>query len=585
MADYNQVVKRIDNLINRNKINALSASVFNKTDVLFSHSSGICEKSFKKGVDHRYTTGDTKFLIGSFSKLLTAIAIMQLHDKGKVSLFEEIHKYLPEFSIKNRFSETEITVRDILNNRSGIPSINYNMFLKEDTSDYHEVLNYLKDQYLICPPKAMEASSDLGYTLLGLVVEKMSQMNYEDYLNEAIFKPMEIDAKFIHEAGDYQTYRSLIDISYDALGQETQEPIKSLIPARCNIYLSINDLVKIGRLFINDGKYKETEILAKDSVDSMLEEPFFKGEVDGITKSGLGLSFSQKYKNTLGKVLIANGRNFYNQVSMILLKERGLCSVVMADSFMSNALIEDICASLLETEAGVSCKLETSNGKASYLQCRVEDYAGVYPARDGQAVIYLDKFFALKYKDDVYKMRLRQDGYFELSLTNKLFKKKEKKLALIDEKGLLSITSTLDDGRFDVEMIGYPTRSVEISSNWKKALGSYKLSNPNYNNPFVYDKMKLTIENGYLVMIMYRNLKKRVITLGIVNSKEAIALGYGANSNDTVILNLSNIRYCGLSFNKVKESSLNKVKVKKVNEEKIRRREHKKKINKMFDFK
>ena len=76
-----------------------------------------------------------------------------------------------------------------------------------------------------------------------------------------------------------------------------------------------------------------------------------------------------------------------------------------------------------------------------------------------------------------------------------------------------------------------------------------------------------------------------MVTLGIVNSKEAIALGYGAQSNDTVILNLSNIRYCGLSFMKVKESSLNKVKVKKVDEEKIRRREHKKKINKMFDFK
>ena len=517
--------------------------------------------------------------------MLTAIAIMQLHDKGKISLFEDVRKYCPEFAIKNRYNENEITIRDIMNNRSGIPSINYNMYLKSDTNDFHEVLNYLKDQYLICPPKSMGAESDLGYTLLGIVVEKVSQMNFLDYINECIFKPLEIDAKIIEKEEDYATYRSLIDVSYDAMGQEVFEPIKALLPARLNAYLSVNDLVKIGKLFINDGLYNGIEILKKDSVDAMLEEPFFKGEVDGITKSGLGLDFSQRYKNTLGKVILVNGDNIYNQVSLIILKDKGLASVVAIDKANGIAECEEWNARLLECETGVSCKVEVSNGKASYLQCRVEDYAGIYPSRSSWAMIYLDRFFTLNYKDIVYKMRLRQDGFFELTQASGLFKSKDKKLAFIDEKGLLSIITNRSDGRFEVEVIGYPTRSAEISSNWKKALGTYKLSNPNYDNPYIFDKMKLTIENNRLVMILTRNFKKRMVTLGIVNSKEAIALGYGAQSNDTVILNLSNIRYCGLSFMKVKESSLNKVKVKKVDEEKIRRREHKKKINKMFDFK
>ncbi len=585
MADYKRVIHKIDNLVNKNKINAFSSIVFDKNTTLFSHSSGIAEKNFKKGFDHRYTNLDTKFQIGTFVKLLTAIAIMQLHDKGKISLFEDIKKYYPDFSIKSRFPGSEITVRDVLNNRSGIPSINYSMYLKEETNDYHEVINYLKDQYLICPPQSMEAVSDLGYTLLGVIVERISGMNYVDYLKENIFKPMEIDAKLILNEDDYNNYRSELDISYDGVGQEVVEPIKALLPARINLAISCNDLAKIGKMFLNDGFYNDIEILKKDSVDSMLEESFFKGELDGITKSGIGFSFSQKYKNSLGKVILANGENLYNQVSLIIDKVRGVAGVVVADIYQGIEVVEDICATLLEVATGVSCKIETTNGKMSYLQCRVEDYAGVYPSSSSQAYIYLDRFFALEYKDIVYKMRLRQDGFFELSQVSGLFKKKDKKLAFIDEKGLLSILTTKVDGRFDVEQIGYPTRVQEVSSNWKKALGTYKLNNPNYNNPFIYDKMKLTIEDGLLVMILYRNFKKRTITLGIINSKEAIALGYGRNSNDTVILNLSNIRYAGMNFFKVKESSLNKVKEKKVNEEKIRKREHKKKIKKMFDYK
>ena len=48
MADYKRVIHKIDNLVNKNKINAFSSCVFNKDDVLFSHSCGICEKNFKK---------------------------------------------------------------------------------------------------------------------------------------------------------------------------------------------------------------------------------------------------------------------------------------------------------------------------------------------------------------------------------------------------------------------------------------------------------------------------------------------------------------------------------------------------------
>ena len=160
MANYNKINKKIDVLTNKNVINTLVSCVFNKDSLIYSNASGISERSFKKGLDNREASLDTKYQIGTMAKFITAIAIMQLYEKNKLALNKSIRKYLPEFAIKNRYSEGEITIRDLLTNRSGIPSINYNLYLKKNNNDYHDVLNYLKEQYLICPPKTMEAESE-----------------------------------------------------------------------------------------------------------------------------------------------------------------------------------------------------------------------------------------------------------------------------------------------------------------------------------------------------------------------------------------------------------------------------------------
>lgn len=584
MANYNKINKKIDVLTNKNVINTLVSCVFNKDSLIYSNASGISERSFKKGLDNREACLDTKYQIGTMAKFITAIAIMQLYEKNKLALNKSIRKYLPEFAIKNRYSEGEITIRDLLTNRSGIPSINYNLYLKKNNNDYHDVLNYLKEQYLICPPKTMEAESELGYTLLGLIVEQVSQMSYEDYVTENIFKPMDIDIKFIHEYKDYGQYRNEMNISYSKLGREVREKIKCLTPSYSNALLSVNDLVKLFKLFINGGAYKDKQILTKESVDMMLDEPIYKGEVEGRDKIGFGLKFTSKYINSLGKIIIIKGENTYNQIVAILLKDKGMWGVVASDAYSKADFIEKHCVELLGIQIGTTNKTSTSNTTMNYLQCRVEDYAGFYPAKDGGAYIYLSKYLALKYKGEVYRMRLRHDGYFELKST-KLINNGDKKLAYFDKNGLLSIVTTKKNGLFFVEDVGYALKPTTIQKEWRRALGGYKIANSDRYNPYQYKKMKLVIENGYIKMILIRKGTKRVVTLGIVNSREAIALGYGANSNDTVTLNLSNIRYSGMSFDKVKESSVNKVKVKKIDEEKLRQKEHKKKIDKMFDLK
>ncbi len=81
----------------------------------------------------------------------------------------------------------------------------------------------------------------------------------------------------------------------------------------------------------------------------------------------------------------------------------------------------------------------------------------------------------------------------------------------------------------------------------------------------------------FLTMVLCIDGEIKKMTLVSLNDQEAINLGYGDFSNETIFLNLSTIKFNGLSYDKIKESPINKVKIKKVNEEKIIRKTNRKK--------
>ena len=230
-----------------------------------------------------------------------------------------------------------------------------------------------------------------------------------------------------------------------------------------------------------------------------------------------------------------------------------------------------------------SLKVQWQN---NYIKCRVEDYAGMYPTANEQIEIYLGDFLTLEYGDKKYKMQMKKEGYFDLVEAKKtIFSplNKTHKTAYID-KGFLTLKEIERDGTTEMETVAYRIKPTEIDEDWRKALGYYKVAKNNSKDITAFDEMELTIKKGFLFAEFRKNNVKRSMSLGCVNSNEAIILGYGDDSNSTVFLNLSTIKFNGLTFVKIKESPLNKVKEKRVNEEKIQKKNHKKKINKMFDI-
>ncbi len=137
----------------------------------------------------------TVYRIASVAKPITAVAVMQLVERGKLDLDAPIQKYVPTFPTK----QWPITTRQLLGHLSGVRNYRPNEELSTRFySSLTEALNIFKDDPLDFEPGTKYSYTTYGYTLLGTVIEGASGMSYIDYMRENVFKP----AKMSHTQAD-----------------------------------------------------------------------------------------------------------------------------------------------------------------------------------------------------------------------------------------------------------------------------------------------------------------------------------------------------------------------------------------------
>lgn len=137
---------------------------------------------------------DTKFRLGSITKQFTAMAIMQLVEKGKLKLDVPISTYLPDYPKKNG---DIITIHHLLTHSSGIPDLpSFPNFDKNNSRNAYspaELVKLFADSTLQFKPGEKFAYSNSGYMLLGYIIEKVTGKSYEQVLQENIFTPLKMN--------------------------------------------------------------------------------------------------------------------------------------------------------------------------------------------------------------------------------------------------------------------------------------------------------------------------------------------------------------------------------------------------------
>ncbi len=132
---------------------------------------------------------DKVFRIGSMTKQFTAIAILQLMEQGKLSLQDEITRFIPDYPTQGK----TITLEHLLTHTSGIKSYtNMKEFGTIDKQDLTppQLIDFFKNQPLVFEPGTQWSYNNSGYFLLGYIIEKVTGKTYAQYLVDAFFKPL-----------------------------------------------------------------------------------------------------------------------------------------------------------------------------------------------------------------------------------------------------------------------------------------------------------------------------------------------------------------------------------------------------------
>ena len=155
-----------------------------KGEVIYKKAFGMANLELKVPMQL-----DNVFWIASIGKQFTAVSILQLIEKGKLNLQDEITRFIPDYPTRGN----KITIEHLLTHTSGIH--NYSgmedpekIFANDCTTN--EVIDFFKNLPMRFAPGTKWEYSNSGYFLLGYIIEKITGKPYSEYLNENIFKPL-----------------------------------------------------------------------------------------------------------------------------------------------------------------------------------------------------------------------------------------------------------------------------------------------------------------------------------------------------------------------------------------------------------
>ncbi len=251
---------------------------------------------------------DDLFWIASQSKPITATALMILVDEGDVKLDDPVEKYVPEF--RNVWVTAEqdkehlllkkpshkITIREILSHTSGLP---FKSELEGPTLDLFPLLVGARS-YAMTPllfdPGTKYQYSNAGINTAGRIIEVVSGMRYEDFLDKRLFKPLGMkdttfwpnDEQLTRLAKSYKPNSSKNDLEEITIGQlkyPLNDHDRQPMPAG-GLFSTAKDLTLFCQMVLNGGEFQGTRYLSEASVKEMTSKQ------TGALKEGYGLGWS-----------------------------------------------------------------------------------------------------------------------------------------------------------------------------------------------------------------------------------------------------------------------------------------------------
>lgn len=534
-------VEMINDEMKRNNIVGLSAALVVGDRIVWSQGFGYADREAGKSA-----TPQTVYRVGSISKIPNALAVLKFKADGKVELDAPLRRYIPELTVKSRFTDTpDFTVRQLMTHHSGLPSDIVKGMWGKAPAPFQSVLAQLREEYLAYPPGMIHSYCNLGADLLGVMLERVSGKEYETVMQEAVLQPLGMVNSSYQLRSDL---RWNLAKGYDDDGRQQEEVAMRDVPAG-NLYTDVQDLGRMMSMLLNDGVYANEQVLPGALVNEMLTAQNDELVLDGNLKIGYEFFLQNPDFSYVGGDFSHGGHMslFHSQVMGV--KREKIAVVVLANSAGSAERVKLISGQLLKgalaVHAGLLPPKVKPDDEAAKLPLALQEpvsYAGNYgtvigflEVKEGgkgkySAKLQGNKVELLPDKDDWLRPQYRLFGILPLPHP----KLDEIRIAFRSLNG-----EDIVFVRLGKEMAAVGKRIVDynLPQSWSDRQGIYRTDDPE-NRLLGIGALELKVnKQGYLLMRVKSESKAAQLgelVLYPVSKDEALIYALGRRMMETI---------------------------------------------------
>lgn len=375
---------------------------------------------------------DDRVLIGSVTKTLIATAILRLASQGKLDIDSPVHKILPKILFDNPWRENNpVTIRDLLNHTSGIEDARFwQVFSTESTSTTPLEYIFSKNPSVLkvrTIPGTRFSYSNMGYSFLGLIIEKITQEQYENYLDKNLLVPLGMNSSTFQ----FTTQKGENVDQHLAMGHfdngTTQENIPMFLRPAGQFTTTAKDMALLAKFLMSDGVINEKSFIDKELLNQMGNPISTESYKNGLTSGyQFGLSYRDRY-GVVGKFHRGNTIGYRATFYLFPEQKKGFFISYNTDSETAN--YENF-NSIFINYLGINKpqKLKVKNN----LPSNIKDFYGYYkmnPVRF-EMFAYLDLLFnSIKVEQENNKLILQSiqnETYSLLPVGSNLFRKEDR---------------------------------------------------------------------------------------------------------------------------------------------------------------
>lgn len=258
----------------------------------------------------------------SITKPMTAIAVMQLVEAGKVILDAPMATYVQEF---NTAALNKITVRQVLEHSSGLPGYKNKKEAanKKQYNSLTEALHYILKKELLFAPGTDFNYTSYGYVSLGVLIERVSGLTYGDYLKQQLFNPVGMTQTSLEEYG--QPLEGKANVYHQKKPGKIEEITDSNISDRLpggGVQSTVNDLLKFGNAVLNN------TLISKESLKELTTSSGLKKEGNAY---GMGW-YLYGPNPDFGNIFGHNGAQYGCSAFLFIFPESNMVTVAMTNT-------------------------------------------------------------------------------------------------------------------------------------------------------------------------------------------------------------------------------------------------------------